>query len=182
MHDRGNETKREKDTAKRGYRRCGSFFREKGWKMEETGRRRIFPRKRRHTRHDHQVSYARYGGNVGGKICRADMSLARFIEKCRGDAPSGQSFCELLTTRSCIRCTRCIHTHTCDHLVAYCTNGNEGICMTERTLACNSISRINFVARSNVHTPLRFSFFPFFLFFFPFSARSCAFCNDSRND
>jgi len=25
---------------------------------------------------------------------------------------SGHSVCELLTTRSCIRCTRCIHTHT----------------------------------------------------------------------
>lgn len=42
---------------------------------------------------------------------RLDVSLARLIEKYRGDAPSGQSFCELLTTRSCIRCTRCIHTH-----------------------------------------------------------------------
>jgi len=27
------------------------------------------------------------------------------------DAQSGHSVCELLTTRSCIRCTRCIHTH-----------------------------------------------------------------------
>ena len=46
-------------------------------------------------------------------VCRSrlDVSLARLIEKYRGDAPSGQSFCELLTTRSCIRCTRCIHTH-----------------------------------------------------------------------
>jgi len=35
---------------------------------------------------------------------------------------SGHSVCELLTTRSCIRCTRCIHTHTPSHLVAHCTN------------------------------------------------------------
>jgi len=35
---------------------------------------------------------------------------------------SGHSVCELLTIRSCIRCTRCIHTHTPGHLVAHCTN------------------------------------------------------------
>lgn len=47
------------------------------------------------------------------------------------EARSGHSVCELLTTRSCIRCTRCIHTHTythththhtSDHLVAHYTN------------------------------------------------------------
>ena len=47
------------------------------------------------------------------------VTRARFIEKCRGDAPSGQSFCELLTTRSCIRCTRCIHTHIHTHTHTY---------------------------------------------------------------
>lgn len=50
--------------------------------------------------------------NVGKKyVGSIYVTRARYIEKCRGDAPSGQSFCELLTTRSCIRCTRCIHTH-----------------------------------------------------------------------
>ena len=110
------------------------------------------------------------------------VTRARFIEKCRGDAPSGQSFCELLTTRSCIRCTRCIHTHIHTHTHTHTRarscrrilhqHGNErGICMMERTLARNSISGINFVACSDVRvsrSPLFFFFICLCVFSFSF--------------
>lgn len=44
-------------------------------------------------------------------------------------------------------------THTCNHLVTYCTQrGNEGICMMERTLARNLISGINFAVRTSVRS------------------------------
>ena len=115
------------------------------------------------------------------------VTRARFIEKCRGDAPSGQSFCELLTTRSCIRCTRCIHTHTHTHTHTYAraiisshtapTWERAGICMMERTLARNSIFGINFVACSDVRVSRSLLFFsPGFAFFLPF------FFEYSRND
>jgi len=39
------------------------------------------------------------------------LPLTALGRNTRGDAQSGHSVCELLTTRSCIHCTRCIHTH-----------------------------------------------------------------------
>lgn len=44
-------------------------------------------------------------------------------------------------------------THTCDHLVTYCTNENEGICMMGQTLGRNSISGINCVTCLDIRAP-----------------------------
>lgn len=82
-----------KEFAETTWNNCGEFF------LDERVARR------------NHVSLVKRSYKCSGKICRFEITLPRFIEKRRGDAPSGQSFCEQLTTRSCIRCTRCIHTH-----------------------------------------------------------------------
>lgn len=49
-------------------------------------------------------SNQKFGTRVGR------ISCWKIDGMCGSNVPSGQSFCELLTTCSCIQCTRCIHT------------------------------------------------------------------------